>query len=651
MAISNVSPGVYTQELDFSLYTARLATAIFGVVGAATRGKVNSLTLLSNEGTLEETFGPAAPSVAEDEDGVRIGGTQALYHAKHFLKNGSILYFVRVAGDNLAYASLQLDNVGTYYGGSYSGTPVLEAVAITPGTWANSQVSLQIVHINATTYTLSVYYQGQKVESYPNITQANVESSVNGVSQYITVTVLDSSQIPGETLDPVTAKAITVGLGDGDDGLYASTQGTAGYPHIKDAANNDTLKIVALREGDLANADESDLTRGFYVRLDETTVLGTTYLRIGAYYDGSLIPGEEYLATTKAALITAVNAESNWFNLEDITTGLQPDASVATNYGLTGGMTVGDVIGTQVGKTVTGLQNFRNDELIDINILAAPGQFHLPVINEIVDIAETRQDTISLVASPFDLSVNEMIDWHNGNYTAEAEVPMPPISALNSSYATLIYQWIRTYDSYNDVSVWTSSEGAHASMMAFTDDVSEPWFAPAGLNRARPSWIEDITYSPRRDERELLYGNPGTGQNAINPWVNFRAQGITLWGQRTLQRAPTALDRINVRRLLNVLKKTISTSTRYLVFDPNDATLWAQWGMLVRPYLRSVQARRGLIDWEAQMDATTTTPLDIDRNTAVGRIFIQPTKAAEIIVLQFILTPTGASFDEILGNR
>jgi uncharacterized protein len=176
------------------------------------------------------------------------------------------------------------------------------------------------------------------------------------------------------------------------------------------------------------------------------------------------------------------------------------------------------------------------------------------------------------------------------------------------------------------------------------------WFAPAGLVRGSPSWIEDITYSPSLDEREQLYGNPGTGQNAINPWVNFRGQGIALWGQRTLQRAPTALDRVNVRRLMNVLKKTISTSTQYLVFDPNDPTLWTRWEMLVRPFMKSVQARRGLIDWQVTMDATTTTALDIDANTAVGRIFVKPTKSAEILALQFVLTPTGASFSEILGG-
>jgi phage tail sheath protein FI len=650
VAISNVSPGVYTEELDFSLYAARLATAIYGVVGVATKGQTNRLTLTANEGTLETNFGPAAPSIARDEDGVRIGGTQGLYHMKHFLKQGSIGYFIRVAGSNLAYASVDLNNVGTYYGGYVGAVSVLRVVAITEGTYFNGNVSVQVTHVDTNTYNLDIFEQGVRVETYFSVTQATVAGQVNGVSRLVTVEVLDATQIPGETLDPITARPIQVALDGGNDGLYASTQGSVEYPNIKDGGGNDTLKIVSIREGVLGNVNDVPL-QGFYVKLDETVIGLDTYLRIGAYFNGSLIPGEEFTALTKAELISRVEDGSNFFSLVDITAGLEPNAATPTNYFLTGGLTNSDVIGAQVGTVKTGLQIMRNAELVDTNIISAPGMYHRPVVDELISIAETRQDAIALVASPFDLSVTEMVDWHNGDLTPEAEIPQPPIAALNSSYATLVYQWVRTYDSFNDLSVWTSSEGTHASIMAFTDTTSDPWFAPAGLNRGAPTFIEDITYSPDLDEREQLYGNVGAGQNAINPFVNFAGIGIALWGQRTLQRAPTALDRVNVRRLLNVLKKTIATSSQYLVFDPNDPTLWSQWEMLVRPFLKSVQARRGLVDWEARMDATTTTELLRQQNTALGRIFIQPTPTAEKIFLQFILTPTGASFEEILGGR
>lgn len=651
MAISNVSPGVFTQEFDFSLYAARLATAVYGVVGTATKGPVNQLTLTANEGFLESIFGPTAPSVARDSDGVRIGGTQGLYHMKHFLKNGSIGYFIRVAGSNLSFASVDLNNVGTYYSGYVGATSVLRVTARTEGTWANGRIGVQVTHVDATRYNLEIFEGGNRVEQYLNVAQATVENQVNGVSDRVTVEVLDASQIPGETLDPISARSIRVSLDGGNDGVYASTQGDGSFPHIKDAGANDTLKIVSIREGELGNQRTDNPSQGFYVRLDTVLIDTVLNLRIAAWFGGSVIPGEEFVAPTKAQLITAVNNGSNFFNLEAINTGLEPDASVPTNFFLTGGLDNTDVIGTKIGNTKTGLQILRNSELVDTNIISAPGQYHRQVIDELIDISEKRQDSISLISIPFDLSVQEAVDWHNGNLAPEAEIPYPPIQPLNSSYASLIFQWVRTYDQSNDVSVWTSSEGTHASIMAFTDTTTDPWFAPAGLNRGRPDFVEDITYSPDLDEREILYGNVGQGQNSINPFVNFQGIGIALWGQRTLQRAPTALDRINVRRLLNILKKTISTSTQYLVFDPNDPTLWSQWEMLVRPFLKSVQARRGLRDWDARMDATTTLPIDIQNNRAIGRIFVSPTLAAEQIILQFILTPTGARFEEILGGR
>lgn len=646
MGVSFVSPGVYTQELDFSLYAVRLSSAIFGVVGTATKGEVNELSLLGGGDALSNEYGNPAASVAVDADGVYIGGTQGLYQGGHFCRNGSILYFVRVAGSNLAYGSVTIDNTGTYYSG---GTNALQVLGITPGTWVNGQVSINIENVDATTYNLKVYWQGAKVEEYKSVTQATVASSINGVSQYITVTVLDDTVIPGETLDPITAKPIRVDLDDGDDGIYASTQGTVAYPHIKDATTADTLKIVGIREGVLCNARDT-LTRGFYVRLEETTVGITTYLKIGAYYNSTLIPGEEFLATTKAKLIIAVNEGSNYFNLEDASAlAGEPEAGTPTNYGLTGGLTNANVIGTKSGNVSTGLQLFRNTDVVDVNIIAAPGMYHSSVLDELIDISESREDCLSILATPFDLTVEEITDWTNGEYTEDVDVPYPPAASLNSSYATLIYQWIRTYDSFNDLSVWTSSEGAFASIMANTDNVAEPWFAPAGQRRAKPSWIEDITYSPDRSEREILYGNPGTGQNACNYWINKRGVGIYLDGQRTLQRAATALDRVNVRRLLNILKKTLATSSEILLHDPNDATLWNQWEMMVKPFMRSVQAKRGLTAWDVKMNASTTTSLDIDQNTAVGRVYIQPPKSAERIILQFIITATGVSFTEILG--
>jgi hypothetical protein len=154
----------------------------------------------------------------------------------------------------------------------------------------------------------------------------------------------------------------------------------------------------------------------------------------------------------------------------------------------------------------------------------------------------------------------------------------------------------------------------------------------------------DIAYGPTPGEMDLLYGDG----NAVNPIARFPKDGIVVWGQRTLQRAPTALDRVNVRRLMLYLRKVISTASRYLVFEPNDEKTWTLFGQLVVPYLNDVRQRRGLYDFRVKCDEDTNTPEVIDRNEMHAQIFLKPVKAAEFIQIDLIITSTGANFDEVL---
>ncbi len=650
MGVAFVSAGSFVDERDFSAFIGRVSTAVFGVVGAATKGPVNELTLINSQPQFDRVFGPAAISEAVDADNVPIGGTQMPIHSRHYLINGATLWVMRTAGDNLAFATVTIDDDGTYYAG---GTDVIRFTALTPGTHANGNIAVSIEAVDATNYNVFITENNAQVEKFLNVNQSTVEAAINGISTVLTVEVLVPGSPPGETLDPISALLTSVFMAGGDDGLFAKSQGTVGSPHIVDATTAATLRIRAIQEGDIANQTPV-LTDGVFVRVsDNSTPTPATPLKLEVFYKVAPIAGETFLAADKADLIRRVNAGSNFIRLDDVITNTsEPDVTSPQDIGLEGGLTVADVIGAQTGNVFTGLQAFRNRELIDINILAAPGQFHRQVIQEIETILQPpngRSDSLGLIATPFDLTVQEILDWTNGTLSPEATVPFPPLQALNSSYTTLIFQWVRTFDQVSDTSVWTSSEGTHASIMALTDALTEPWFAPAGLIRGAPSFIEDITYSPILAEREQLQGFTGSVQNVVNPWVNFRGQGIALFGQRTTQRQATALDRINVRRLLLVIEKVIATSSQFLLFDPLDSTLFRQWRMLVSPFMSSVQARRGVRRFLIRMDDTTTTPQDENNNRAVGQIFLQPTKAAEQIVIEFILTPAGAKFSEVLA--
>jgi phage tail sheath protein FI len=181
-----------------------------------------------------------------------------------------------------------------------------------------------------------------------------------------------------------------------------------------------------------------------------------------------------------------------------------------------------------------------------------------------------------------------------------------------------------------------------ARLAADTDQNDEVWFAFAGLLRGRLLGALDVEYSPVQGERDYMY----SGGNAVNPIVSFPVDGICLFGQRTLQRASTALDRINVRRMLLYARKVIASAVRYLVFEPNDLMTWIRFVDLVSPYLRSIKARRGLEDFRVVCDETTNTPDRINNNDMVGKLFLKPTKTAEMIELEFTLLPTGATFEE-----
>jgi hypothetical protein len=181
---------------------------------------------------------------------------------------------------------------------------------------------------------------------------------------------------------------------------------------------------------------------------------------------------------------------------------------------------------------------------------------------------------------------------------------------------------------------------ALGGIYAFNDKVAHPWFAPAGLNRGGI----DIAIQA---ERKLTHGNRDDLYDAhINPIATFPGQGVTVWGQKTLQKKASALDRVNVRRLLIKVKKFIASSSRFLVFEQNNSSTRRRFLNIVNPFLEQVQSNSGLTAFKVVMDETNNTPDVVDRNTLYGQIFVQPTRTAEFIVLDFTVQPTGATFPE-----
>ena len=278
---------------------------------------------------------------------------------------------------------------------------------------------------------------------------------------------------------------------------------------------------------------------------------------------------------------------------------------------------------------VKALDLISNQDQYDVNLILLPGiidSLHSSVSSKAVDVCEDRGDCFAII-DPVE---------HGKNVTDATT----RADARSSNYAAMYWPWILLPDSKTSTNRWVPPSVGVAGVYTFNDKVSHEWFAPAGLNRGNISTAVMAERKLTRNDRDSLY------DSNVNPIATFPGQGVTVFGQKTLQKKSSALDRINVRRLLIKVKKFIASSSRFLVFEQNTAATRRRFLGIANPFLEQVQSQSGLNAFRVVMDETNNTPDTIDRNQLVGQIFLQPTRTAEFIVLDFTVQPTGASFPE-----
>jgi phage tail sheath protein FI len=211
-------------------------------------------------------------------------------------------------------------------------------------------------------------------------------------------------------------------------------------------------------------------------------------------------------------------------------------------------------------------------------------------------------------------------------------------AARNTSYAASYWPWLQVIEPNSGQLVWIPASALIPSVYAFNDSVSEPWFAPAGINRGGLDQVVRPEVKLTQAQRDSLYSGK------VNPIASFPATGVVVYGQKTLQTKASALDRVNVRRLLIALKNYISDTAQTLVFEQNTIATRNAFISQVNPYLETVQQNQGLYAFKVIMDESNNSADVIDRNQMIGQIYIQPTKTAEFIYLDFNILPTGATF-------
>ena len=286
---------------------------------------------------------------------------------------------------------------------------------------------------------------------------------------------------------------------------------------------------------------------------------------------------------------------------------------------------------------------YEDPEVVDVNILIDSDK-STTVKQNLISIAEARKDCIAILDVSRSLVINnsgqeatDMRDFRLGNHATYN-------LNENTSYAALYGQWLEMYDKWNGKYRWVPASGHVAGIYANTDDVTDPWFAPAGLNRGIITNIRKLAFNPNQGKRDIMY------KNGINPIVSFAGQGKVVWGQKTMLDKSSAFNRVNVRRLFIILEKSIATAVKYFLFEPNDTFTRLQLINMIEPFLRDVKSRRGIYDFLVVCDSSNNTPERIDRNELWCDIYIKPTRAAEFIVLNFVATKTGASFTEIAAT-
>lgn len=586
-----LSPGVQVNEVDFSDYVAASASCIVGMVGGARRGPLTP-TLVTSQEEFLKIFG--TPSTRE----------YGAYSALEALTQVSQLYYQRVV------------HTPTSATAGVVGTDKLIFTAISTGSALNgTTINIQMNESDNTKFNITITPadSSSATETYDDLvldttSDKYVGTVINGHSSYVSVILSSEGNLATKVLK----------LSGGTDG---ATHGTAGGADraftIKTKYLDSTLNYCIVK---FTQPDAFGYFDMFIYNEDKSQV-------IEQLKDLKLDPNDERYVST--VVKSGSNNIEVTYNASSVAQG--EDIS-AVEYVIMGG--TDSIQSLDKSDIISGLNAFANPEVIDINLIAAPGWYNKEVIQAGIQVCTNRGDSLYITGTPSGLTAQQANDWANGTGEFAADH-----DAYNSSYGALYWPWLQVNDSYTRQNIWLPPEGLVLAQIAYNDRVGQPWFAPAGLNRGLMSRPIAVEYSATKGERDTIYGN----RNIVNPIINYMGSGIVIWGQKTMQRKATALDRVNVRRLMNYLKKIISASTSYYVFEPNDQYSWNKWIDMVEPKLENVKSLRGIYEYKVQMNPTTS---EIENNTMPGTIWIKPTKTAEFIPLSFMIAPYGASFEE-----
>lgn len=310
---------------------------------------------------------------------------------------------------------------------------------------------------------------------------------------------------------------------------------------------------------------------------------------------------------------------SRYIRVKELAAGVMTDQSLSLTGGADG------VTGVADSDYIAAIQNFVDSP---ITVMMVPGNTSASVVEEALSFAETKGDLICILDTPQGLNVEGAILFRENG-----AVP------FDSSFGAMYFPWLITRNPINNLKKTVPPSGAIAGVYSR----GHVWDAPAGLNRGvlkRIVGTEQLL--DEQYDRDKLY------ERQLNPIASFLDTGAVVWGQKTLQQKPTSLDRVNVRNMINFIKRAVTSQSRALLFEPNTPKLWNRFKRNTSPFLQKLKDSEALYSFEVVVDETINTPDVVEQNRMIAKIYLQPSKTAEIIELQFVLTPSGVDFSEFV---
>jgi hypothetical protein len=695
MAETLISPGVLARENDSSFITQQPVTVGAAIIGPTVKGPVEIPTVVTTYSDYLNKFGGTFLSGGQEYSYLT---SIAAYN--YFQQGGQSLLVARVASGSFTSATsfypglsgsigipsatgfstasatvgitpfyseviangsssaLNINGIDLIFTGS-AGTNTSTTVYVLTGSSAANTAAEAVLHINNSS-SIAAY-----TSSWADISASSAVANLNlfaktagsaGNAYYYTSASVSTFFVGGLDSPSFTLKTISEGTimnnsgSEGTNGILSSGSADNVRWQITNVDTNNGTFSLLVRQGNDTTTEPIVLETWTNLTLDPTApnyisrVIGDSYQTYNSSENYIEIVGNfpnqsRYVYVSEVNLPTPFYFDNNGTAKPQYTASL-PITSRGTFTGATGDLFYGG--GAKFYDAITGTTNLQGINAADyddmIRLMANQDDYRFNVITTpgltIVDNATQTATLTNVVQSRGDAIA--VIDTRA--YGAQVAQAVTSAAAINSSYAATYWPWLQTIDPGTGQLVWIPASTMIPAVYAFNDSVSEPWFAPAGINRGG---LDTVVRAERKlsqtNRNDLYVGN-------VNPIATFPGTGVVVYGQKTLQKKSSALDRVNVRRLLIALKSYISQVANNLVFEQNTIATRNQFLSQVNPYLESVQQRQGLFAFRVIMDDSNNTPDVIDRNQLIGQIYLQPTKTAEFIYLDFNILPTGATF-------